>query len=96
MCVCVRVCVSACVREGGGGRKEGRSGAALKTKTPHVNVGNQLPHTIEDSVKVCRKDFRTVLVQHGGRDWGVPAASLRVPSPKGGWLPRFNREPKAG
>ena len=39
------MCVSGCVRvsvcEGGGGRKEGRSGAALKTKTPHVNVGKK-------------------------------------------------------
>ena len=33
MCVC---CV--CCREDG--RADGRSGAALKTKNPHVNVGN--------------------------------------------------------
>ena len=39
MSECVRV--SVCVRkkeEAGGG---GRSGAALKTKTPHVNVGKK-------------------------------------------------------
>ena len=30
-----------CVWEGGGGRTDGRNGAALKTKTPHVNVGNK-------------------------------------------------------
>ena len=40
MCVCVSVRVSVCECEGGRA-EDGRSGAALKTKTPHANVGNK-------------------------------------------------------
>ena len=40
-CVSDVMCVSGRAGGGEGGGGGGRSGAALKTKTPHVNVGNE-------------------------------------------------------
>ena len=82
MSECVRV--SVCVRkkeEAGGG---GRSGAALKTKTPHVNVGKKHHDSLDRHARdTSRKSY---LHRHGACAITPPLSVVSCCTPKHCWL----------
>ena len=71
MCVCVSDVVDRSGRAGGGGR----SGAALKTETPHVNVGKNITLGTLGFKRNCESEPASVLEHSAAHTVGSQLAA---------------------